>query len=55
MYEVILNNKYSGLIFKFYEIDEAMYFIGVACEKGEYKNACGEIESIQAIITYKEV
>ena len=55
MYEVILNNKYSGLTFRFNDIEEAMYFIGVACEKGEYKNACGEIEPIQAIITFKEV
>lgn len=55
MYTVTINNTYSGLKFKFYDLEEAMVFIGLVIEKGEYTNHDGETERPKATIDFEEV
>ena len=55
MYTVTINNTYSGLKFRFYNFDDAMNFVGMVVERGEYTSVNGETESVRAIVEFEEV
>lgn len=49
MYIVTITNTYTGLKFKFRNFDDAMVFVGMAVENGEYDGSVGS-EKVKATL-----